>query len=255
MAACDYGCNNCNCTNNCSACTSGCNTAANEGNKPCESYCQVCQSLCQNEQVLKNLVGNFSFSPTPVANKTIFHKDSGTNHFTRASWQAIIDHINQRHSLPSTKIANNLSTNSINAGTELSDCTDTYFTHTEFNKVRDDIASHMTGATAPQVSQYQLIEAEFFTKLVSDVNKMTVSDGCSANVSCKECQTCVTWNVCNACDKCVNGECGSCNGSCNTSCTTSCNTTCQKSCQTTCQKNCQNCEGKCLTEVNCGQTV
>lgn len=196
-------CENCNSTN-CASCNASCNGTCNGCN-----ICVACQTVCQYKQLLKDHAGKFEFKPKPATNIQI---GPNTGMFTRDSWNAAAKWISKRADVPSgDSVAHT-------GGSTVSNYTGTLFTYDEFNRI-----SGIVGG--PTVEQYQLIKADLFTTLETNLNNLKVSaDACTANNTCKgTCQTgtCQTCNVaCQTCQTCV--HCEHCNSSVCGGCT-SCN--------------------------------
>lgn len=224
------GCTGCDTCNSCVACE--------ECNK-CQK-CDTCQVTCNQAEVLVKpgdcgwlgeLLGNFSFSPSPTKDMTLIGPEDGM--FNKESWDAIIDYYNKGAGLGKIVhfFASDIPTSTVAAVSP--------FSAAEFNRVAAAVGTNL------RVNPGDLILGSYFTALENAVSNLTGDDGacdkCNEGCDCEGAITskCVQCLTCDECQSCVTGvtDAKGCMEYC-CDCDT-CQSTCQVSCQSSCQISCQ----------------
>ena len=249
-------CQRCDDGNRCSTCQTCVACQYCDACQLCNSECQVTCNTAQtyDGRTIASFFGCFNaFNPNPVADRT--QMGTGAGMFNKASWDALITYINQRHNLPVSN-AEGVKENNSDGGDIISYSSDdptsersvSPFKASEFNRLYKIVYK----TSRNLVSQNQLIEASFFTNLATKANSMTVDNGacemcitkcdsgCDACQLCIECQTCdkdnhdcdYCYSGCYGCNTCNrNDDCGSCD-ICNVKCNSGESSSCTSGAQT-----------------------
>ena len=237
---CDEECQNCD---ECQKCVEQCNS---------DGACNSSQAFCLVGGENFSDVAVFNFSPSPTNPSTYM----GPGSFNKASWDAIVEHLNSMLLLGTTQ--NSAPNNDEwNNGYSLStDAAIAPFTAAEFKRVAYKTGYKVDGTTYSENQINSTIQSEgviygsYFTALENGINSLKFnSDACnlcntSCNATCVVCQVCDTGvvdkctpgKICASCNAC-NSDCQICNGSCNNACN-SCNDACDSGCDSCNSGNC-----------------
>lgn len=243
---CQKSCQKCNA---CQQCDENCDSSAGQ--------CNVAQTLCEVGAEEFGKVSYFSFSPNPLDSLTRIGPSDGEHIFNKASWDAIIQHMN---SILRLDIAQNEEEQAISRVEHVSP-----FTATEFKRVADIVGYKYD---EEKIKAGNIIFGYYFSNLEDAVNQKTFHP-----LACKMCND--NGNLtpdggCLACLKCVTGQknlmsqgsnCTQCNNCDNCQACLSCNSCndCEKSCQENCddcqEDNCEGCQGcnNCQKDNHCGE--
>lgn len=195
--SCNRRCENCNSCLGENVCKIQCNTCQVDQDR---YPCMKAQTICENTNVLRRLIGSFTFNPSPMNSNTRIGKKTGDPDqdqyiFDRESWYAICRWIDARQRYGSGDLAKNdgpFPDYDSRIGEE------NLLSHQAFQRVANELGAGLT------VNRDDVIYGSYFKKLEDAAYDYTISNDC-----CYYCNTQCNTN----CDDCV--HCVICQGNCN----------------------------------------